>query len=202
MDIAARIQQLEDMVREAKSMPLSSSVLVNREELLELIGAMREALPEEIKQARWVVRDREELLAKARRDADGLVAKARSEQGRLVGQESVVVAAQDESERIVADARELARQVRLEAEDYVDAKLAQFEITLQRIEEALAQTRDVLSESFDRTQGALTRTAEQVSSGRDKLSGVAGHPAQALAPEEEQEETLGEPEEPEEVLPQ
>ena len=196
MDIAARIQQLEDMVREAKSMPLSSSVLVNREELLELIAAMREALPEEIKQARWVVRDREELLAKARRDADGLIAKARGEQGRLVARESVVLASQEEAERILADAREQARQVRLEAEDYVDAKLAQFEITLQRIEEALVGTRDVLSQSLDRTHEALARTGEQVTAGREKLSGVSPHPAQALVEEEP------EAEESDEVLPQ
>src|SRR5919198_3056551 len=125
MDIAARIQQLEDMVREAKSMPLSSSVLVNREELLELIGAMREALPEEIKQARWVVKDREELLAKARHDADGVLDKARGEQSRLLSREQVVLRAQEEAERILSDANEQARQIRLEAEDYVDAKLAQ-----------------------------------------------------------------------------
>jgi len=200
MDIAARIQQLEDMIREAKSMPLSSSVLVNREELLELIGGMREALPEEIKQARWVVRDREELLGKARRDADGLVVKARTEQDRLVAQESVVLAAQEEAERIVGEARDQARQVRMEADDYVDAKLASFEITLQRIEEALSQTRDVLAESFDRTHAALGRTAEQVTAGRDKLSGVTPHPAQALAPDAEEDELLAP--QSEEVLPE
>ena len=59
MDLAARIQQLEEMIREAKSMPLSASALLNREELLEVVAAMKEALPEEIKQARWVVKDRE-----------------------------------------------------------------------------------------------------------------------------------------------
>src|SRR5207248_4311756 len=117
MDISARIQQLEDMIREAKSMPLSSSVLVNREELLELVGDMREGLPEEIKQARWVVRDREELLLKARREAEAIVAKARSEQGAMASREAVAQAAQEEAGRIVADATEQARETRLEAED-------------------------------------------------------------------------------------
>ncbi|MGH2684319.1 MAG: ATPase, partial [Actinomycetota bacterium] len=62
MDITGRLQQLEELVAEAKSMPLSTSVLVNREEVLELIQEMRASLPEEIKQARWVVKDREQLL--------------------------------------------------------------------------------------------------------------------------------------------
>jgi hypothetical protein len=67
MDLSSRIQHLEDLVRDAKSMPLSSSALLNREELLELVEELKVALPEEIKQARWVVKDREELLSKARR---------------------------------------------------------------------------------------------------------------------------------------
>src|SRR5437773_8947661 len=115
MDIGARIQQLEDMIREAKSMPLSASALLNREELLEVVTAMKEALPEEIKQARWVVKDREELLSKARRDAEGLADKARADQARLVSDEAVVLESKEEADRILADAREQARQIRLEA---------------------------------------------------------------------------------------
>ena len=73
MDLSSRIQELEDMVRDAKSMPLSSSALMNRDEVLELIEELKSSLPDEIKQARWVVKDREELLAKARRDAEVMV---------------------------------------------------------------------------------------------------------------------------------
>src|SRR5919197_1575660 len=174
------------MVREAKSMPLSSSVLLNREELLEMIGDMREALPEEIKQARWVGRDREELLLKARREAESIVAQARAEQSRMASQQAVARAAQEEAQRIAAEAGEQARLTRLEAEDYVDAKLAQFEITLQRLQESLGRTAEAQAESLERIHAALTRTAEQVVSGREKLRGL-GHPARELAPEAEAE---------------
>ena len=170
MDIAARLQQLEDMIREAKSMPLSASVLVNREEFLEVVSAMKESLPEEIKQARWVVKDREELLQKARRDAEGIVDKAREDQTRLVSDQEVVVESRDEAERILADAREQARQIRLEAEDYVDGKLAQFDAALTRIQEALVGADE-----------ALTKVRGQVEAGREKLRG--SHPAQALSPD-------------------
>lgn len=172
MDLIARIQQLEEMIREAKSMPLSSSALVNRDEALEVLGAMRAEVPEEIKQARWVVKDREELLDKARRDAEGLVDKAQTEQIRLASREAVVQKAHEEAERMLGEAREQARQIRLEAEDYVDGKLAQFEIALQRLQEALSAT-----------QGSLDRTMESIQRGRERLRG--GHPAQALASEEE-----------------
>lgn len=176
MDLAARLQQLEDMIKEAKSMPLSSSALLNREEILELVAQMREVLPEEIKQARWVVKDREELLTKARRDSQRIVEEAEQEQLRMATREEVVKRAEAEADRILAEAREEARRMRLEAEDYVDAKLAQFEIALQRSSEELAATKT-----------ALGRTLEQVEGGRDRLRGSA--PAQQeFGPEELEEE--------------
>jgi len=160
VDLAARLQQLEDLVREAKSMPLSSSALLNREEVLELVEEMKESLPDEIKQARWVVKDREELLGKARVEAERLVEQGHEEQLRMAQKEDVVARAREEAERIVAQADERARAMRLEAEDYVDAKLAQFEIVLRRLQEE--------SQSSARQ---LARLLDQVEVGRQKLRG-------------------------------
>ena len=155
MDINARLQQLEEIVQEAKSMPLSSSVLVNREEMLEILEACQADLPEEIKQARWVVKDREELLAKARKDAEAIVAKARAEQARLVSKQEVVQTSREEADRILSEANLRSRELRLEAEDYVDAKLAQFEIVLEK------------------TYQDMEKLIAQVQRGRDKLRGVS-----------------------------
>jgi len=155
MDIAARIHQLEELIREAKSMPLSASVLVNKDEVLELVDGMRNTLPEEIKQARWVVKDREELLAKARRDAEVIVDDARKEQARLVSDDEVVAESAREAERILADAREQARQIKLEAEDYVDAMLASFESTLTKTQERLTKTRDLVERGRERLRGTI-----------------------------------------------
>jgi vacuolar-type H+-ATPase subunit H len=171
MDISARLQQLEELVMAAKSMPLSSSVLVNREEILELVQEMREALPEEIKQARWVVKDREQLLAKARRDAEGIVQQALQEQARLVSREDVVQESMREAERIVADAREQARQLRLEAEDYMDQKLAAFEAQMTRTQEQIDQIREHQESTFAGIAEALRRTLQQVERGRERLRG-------------------------------
>ncbi len=161
MDLAARLQQLEDMVREAKSMPLSSSALLNREEVLEMLKEMHETLPEEIKQARWVVKDREELLSKARHDAESIVEAAREEQLRLARHEAVVERAEKEAERILTDADVEAGRIKDEAEDYVDSKLAQFELVLRRIQE-----------EAHNSSRALARTLDQVELGRDKLRGA------------------------------
>ncbi|MBA3764741.1 MAG: cell division initiation protein, partial [Actinobacteria bacterium] len=158
MDITTRLTQLDEMVRDAKAMPLSSSVLVNRDEVLDLIAEMQEALPDEIKQARWIVRDREDLMAKARADADEIVEQARAEQLKMARQEDVVARAGEEADRLLGESDEQARSMRREAEEYVDGKLAQFEIALRRIlEESQASVK------------ALAKTLDQVEVGREKL---------------------------------
>jgi vacuolar-type H+-ATPase subunit H len=158
MDLAGRLQQLEEMVREAKSMPLSSSALLNRDEVLEMIQEMQESLPEEVKQARWIVKDREELLGKARHEAERIVDQAREDQLRMARKEDVVQRATEEADRIVAEAEQQAVEARAEAETYVDAKLAQFEIALRRVMEG--------SQSANR---ALAKTLDQVEVGRERL---------------------------------
>ena len=162
MDLATRLDRLEELVREAKSMPLSSSVLVNRDEVLEMIAEMKETLPEEIRRARWIVRDREELLAKARAEGDQILEQAQEDQLRMARKEEIVARAAKEADRIVSEAEEAARAMRTEAGDYVDAKLAQFEISIRKILEALQGA-----------SGALNRTLDQVELGRERLRGPA-----------------------------
>ena len=171
MDLAARLERLEELVKEAKSMPLSSSVLVNRDEVLEMIAEMREGLPEEIKRARWIVRDREELLAKAREEGDRIVEQAHEEQLRMARKEEIVARAETEADRIISEGDERARAMRAEAEDYVDAKLAQFENSIRRILEA--------SQSSTKS---LNRTLDQVELGREKLRGPATAAEAEFAP--------------------
>ena len=104
------------------------------------------------------MKDREELLAKAKADGDTIMAQARDEQLKMARKEAIVARAQEEAERSLADAEEQGRAMRREAEEYVDGKLAQFETALRRILEE--------SQSASR---ALAKTLDQVEVGRDKL---------------------------------
>jgi vacuolar-type H+-ATPase subunit H len=195
MDLTARLQQLEDLVREAKSMPLSSSALVNRDEVLELIQEMKETLPEEIKQARWVVKYREELLGKARAEGEHMVAEAEEEQLRMARREEIVSRAKEEAERIVQEAEEDGRKMRLESEDYVDAKLAQFEIALRKIQEEarssarqVGKTLDQIELGRQKLRGAPITEAEQRLGGRDLDEGPSPETPRAIdVPVEESE---------------
>ena len=132
LDVEAKLHQLERLVAEAKAVPLSASIMLNRAEVDGLMHDLREALPDELTQARWVIRERDEILERAQADADRLIGDGKAERDRLVSEQEVVRTADSEAERILEDAREHARRIRLEAEDYVDAKLANFEVVLSK----------------------------------------------------------------------
>lgn len=148
-DVEAKLHQLERLVADAKAVPLSASVMVNRAEIDELLAELRATLPDELAQARWVIKERDEILERAQSDAEQLLADARAERDRLVSQQEVVRAAGAESEQILGGAREHARQIRLEAEDYVDAKLANFEVVLHKTLSAVEKGRQKLRGQLD-----------------------------------------------------
>src|SRR5580658_3594456 len=117
MDVLVLIDKLDDLVHNAKSVPLTDQVRVDKEEIYDLLDQMRATIPEEIKQARWIVKERQEMLAEAKREA----------------------------ERIVEDAQAREREIRLGAEDYADEILNTLEINLSKFIAAVQRGRDRLA---------------------------------------------------------
>ena len=132
-DAETLIRQALDVVMTAKPMPLSASVLVSREELLDLLEGALTRLPEEIRQARWLLREREDFRAENQREADALMEEVKAQAERMVSRTELVRQAKLTAQRTLDDADEQARRMRHEAEDYCDQKLAGMEIVLDRL---------------------------------------------------------------------
>ena len=131
-DGEALIRAALDMVQTAKAMPLSASVLVSREELAELLQGALDRMPDELREARWLLKERDEFLAEKEREAEALLEEVRVQAERMVQRTEVVRQANHVAQRILDDANDEARRLRHEAEDYADQKLASFEIVLDR----------------------------------------------------------------------
>ena len=146
VDTEGLIRRVIDIIDGTRALPLSSSVkLDNKDEVLELLDEACSRLPEETRQARWMLKEREEFLAKMHREGDDIVQAARLQAERMVQRTEIVREAQAAARRIVEDARDEARRLRLEAEDYCDQKLAAFEVVLDRTIKTVAAGREKLS---------------------------------------------------------
>jgi cell division septum initiation protein DivIVA len=144
VDVHDKLDELTALVENARSMPMSASCVVNRGEVLGLLEELRELLPEEFRHAEMLLHDREAVVDEGSREASRILEEARAEQARLVSQTEVLAAAQREADQVRQAAAEEARGMRGEVDDYVDAKLANFEVVLDRTLAAVHRGREKL----------------------------------------------------------
>lgn len=149
-DVQERLHELAILIEDAKAMPLSASCLVNRAQVLDLIEEIRQMLPAAVMQADQVIADREAVVAAGRRDAERMIERARNEAARMVSDHEVYLAAVAEAQALRADVAEEAQRMREETDDYIDARLATFEITLTKTLQAVDRGRQRLrTQAYD-----------------------------------------------------
>ena len=141
------LEEMIDEVRQARSLPLSQNALVDREKMLSRLDALLRGLPEELRAARWMVRERETFLRRAGEQAEEIVNRARSESKRLVSQSHILEEAVAEANALVRRAEGEARRTRLEAEDMADAVLESLETLIGDLAAKVSATRTVLHRS-------------------------------------------------------
>lgn len=142
MDVDEKLEELAQLVEEAKSVPLSASCMVNRAQVLDLIDEIHDMLPESLTHADHLLADRSAVVEEGRREAEALVAQAREEQVRMLSQHEVYLVAVAEAEALRAETAAECERMRRETDDYIDAKLATFEIALHKTLTAVERGRD------------------------------------------------------------
>lgn len=160
MSAEVLLRQAMQMIEQARPMPLSASSMINKEEILPVLQQALAGLPEELRAARWMVKEREAYRARMEREGEDIMAAARARAEQMVQRTEVMKAAEHRARRIVAEAEERARRMKLETEDWCDQKLGGFEAVLQK-------------------------TLRTVASGRERLQGVTARSAPEPEPEPE-----------------
>ena len=143
-DAEELLRRVADLIAGARPVPLSASAMINKEEVLEMLEEAIEHLPEELREARWLRKEREEYLTKMRDDGDEILDAARAHAERMVQRTEVVKSAEHRARRILDGAEAEARRLRLECEDFCDQKLAGFEIVLERTLKVVGSGREKL----------------------------------------------------------
>ncbi len=164
MDVQSKLERIVAMVEGARAMPMSASCIVNRGELLGLLDELTQMLPSELHDAANLLREREDVVASGRREAEQIVAAAHVERDELVSETEVFREASVQADRIRAEAEQSAERMRTEVDDYVDGKLANFEIVLNKTLTAVLRGRDKLS---GRTE---TDALAEYAAGREEAS--------------------------------
>ncbi|MEI2704222.1 MAG: hypothetical protein V9E89_02930 [Ilumatobacteraceae bacterium] len=144
-DAEALVRRALDIIANAPTMPLSSSPRIDRDEIVELLDEALNRLPDEMRQARWMIKERQEFVAKTRREADELLEAARVQAERMVQRTEVVRAAEQRARQVSEAAESDARRLRHETEDFLDQRLGSFEVLLDRLRKTVHAGRSKLS---------------------------------------------------------
>ena len=162
MDVLVLIDRLDDLLHNAKAVPLTDQVRIDRDEIFGILDEMRATIPEEVKQARWIVKERQEMLGEAKREVDRLLAEAREQALREASQTEIVKIAERQAQDIVGEARRTAWETKLEMDDWADSILATLDTNLDRFLPAVRRGR----------QGLRERSQEMVVAGIGPNDGV------------------------------
>lgn len=146
MDLNPLIDKLDDLVRSAKKVRLSNEVRVDKREASAIVAQMRGAMPEELKEARWIAENRDEMLSEAKRETARILEEAREERAHLLSTEELARAAEQRAHRLLGNAHAREQEIRLGAEAYAGDILLKLDTYLTKLRDAVGRGRGRLGE--------------------------------------------------------
>lgn len=146
-DLQDTVDDLMVHLHEAKAVPLSGNALVDREQFLGMLEKLRAELPDELRAARWMVREREAFIARTNEKAREIIEKARAEADELVSDSNITKEAVEEANILVRRAEGEARRLRLETEDEIEKKLQSTEALLSQLLNEVKSARNELHQA-------------------------------------------------------
>jgi len=143
MDILDVLSEMEELVEESTRVPLVGKIMIDDELILDMVDHIRNALPEEMRQAKAIVQEHEKILEDAKRQAEQILAQAKDELTRMTGENELVKQARQQASQMLEQAKALSREIKVGAYEYADDLLNTSE---QTVEKLLAKIKDARTE--------------------------------------------------------
>ncbi len=165
MDILYLVDRLENLIASSRHIPLANQIIIKESDILNIIEQMRTSIPDEVKQSRRVIQEKERILAQAQADATTLLARAREESERAMNREGLLRSAEERSQHILRKAEEQAQQIVRRAEEHsehlkIDADSYVVE-TLRNLREHLTSVETDVSRTILSIERGLVSLEEQ-----------------------------------------
>ena len=171
MTVLELLEELEDIVDTASTVPLTGKIMVDGNEILEIVSDIRNTLPEDVKQAHWLKGEQNRILEDAKKEYQKLVVEAKKQADFLVDNNDITLKARKHADAIEKEAEEYAAMLKLRTYDYLDKMLFKMQKrmddlnntyfgsmydnlakTFEGIDNQLASNRQEMKELASRTQ--------------------------------------------------
>ncbi|MBR1533236.1 MAG: ATPase [Ruminococcus sp.] len=115
------ISELQDLVADSKTLPLSGGkVIVDAEKIYDILDEIQDTLPAEVRQAKNIVADRGQIISEAKKEADDIIRAAEERKKQMIEQSEVMREAKAESTELINAAKAKSAEIRKAANDYVE----------------------------------------------------------------------------------
>jgi hypothetical protein len=146
VDVLALIDDLAKLVLDAKSVPLSDQLRIDREPVYDLLDQIRSALPDAVKEARQIVKDSGRSLGEAQREQERLIEEGRGRAERELSETAIGRLAERQADQLLAEARRVAHELTLKVDEWAERILATLEPNFERLLVAARRGRDGLTD--------------------------------------------------------
>ena len=160
-DVYHLIDRLERLLNESWRMPLSTYLVVNEDDFLDVIDQMRTAIPQQIKEGEKVQRERERIVAQAEEEAERIVHLAQEESSKLVEEHELIRSAEQRARTIIERAQQQAEVLKAGADDYAREVLVALDGQLDTLDEQIAVLLTTVHNGLETlTRGQLAEPSE------------------------------------------
>jgi F0F1-type ATP synthase membrane subunit b/b' len=139
-ELTELFNELEELLTRSGRVPFSGRLMVEEERAVDMLDRLRASVPEEIRRARAVLREREQILEQARRQAQRIAEQAQREAAMRLEEDGLMAEAKERSDQILGEARREAEAIRRGADGYAREVLTEIEARLKIARQEIAET--------------------------------------------------------------
>lgn len=153
MDVLKIIDEIEEVVENGSRIPMTGKVLLDSDSLLDYLDRIRTILPEELRQAKWVSKEKDRMLKEAHEESEKMLEEARIQVKRAAQESEIVKQANAQADAIVGQAKQMSKEMRVGATQYADDILKQLEGNLEKAIAIIKKGREEIKHSKTKNVG-------------------------------------------------
>jgi len=162
MEIMDLLEEFETIIEGSGRIPMTGKVVIHEEVLYSYLDKFRAYLPQSIRDAEYVIREKDRIISDAMREGEGLIESARVKCQRIAGESEIVKQAISQGEILITNARQDAKHLINGAYSYSEEVMASLQAELEEHLKKIRSGREAIRASLPPPSVSDLQTAEAV----------------------------------------
>lgn len=148
MDILQLLDEFENMVEESTRIPMTSKIIINEDILFNYLDKLRAMLPESIREAEWIIREKDRIIQEAEKDGRTIIETANSKLQKITDETEIVRMAKSQGEEIIKNAQNVAKEITQGAFSYADEVMQNLQNEMEKTMAVIAKGREEIRQTL------------------------------------------------------